>query len=171
MRRWTITTAVIFGLLAAAPTAAHAQQNGGSFGIGVGVSTFSLADFEGLIMPAVYVPIATGGQFMIEPALGLLRVSDGDFSETFLRLGTGILYQMDAIEEGRLYVGPRIGIIRASNDFGSETNLTLAGVVGGEYFLGSHFSLGGEAGFRWIDLSGGNLLSTTGEFRVRWYFP
>lgn len=172
MRRGIFTLMVAVGLLF--HSTAEAQEGRGSFGFGIGVSSFSLADLEALLMPSLYVPIQAGDQFVVEPFLGLVRMSEGDFSETLLRLGAGLLYLLDVSDDGRVYVGPRIGVIRSSvsNGFSaSDTNLTLGGVVGGEYFLSSAFSLGGEGGLRWIDLNTGSVISSFTEFRVRWYMP
>lgn len=148
---------------------AAAQENGGQVGLGVGVSTFSLADLETVAMPRVYVPLMAGERGMIEPSLGLLRVSGDDFTDTFLSLGSGFFLRMEPTDQGAMYAGPRVGLIRTSNA-DSDTHLSLAGVAGGEYFLRSHFSLGGEVGLRWFDLNDVSLLSTVSEFRVRWYF-
>ncbi|MEX1256877.1 MAG: hypothetical protein WEG36_04580 [Gemmatimonadota bacterium] len=62
------------------------------------------------------------------------------------------------------------------DDDDSNTNLWVAGVVGGEFFLKPRFSPGGEVGHEWLDVgddsdSDESVLATTAESRVRWNFP
>jgi hypothetical protein len=168
---------------------ASAQAPGGSIGLGVGVQSTVLID-EALISlaPVFYVPIMLTDAVMLEPGIGLLRFSqDNDATEstqTFLSLGTGILFIVSHGDDGRIYVGPRVGIRRFSSETESgtvevetdNTNLSLAGVVGGEYFLKRGFSLGGEIGVAWNEIGDddadedASLVNTIAEFRVRWYF-
>jgi hypothetical protein len=101
-----------------------------------------------------------------------------------LRLGTGILFTISPGADGHIYAGPRIGILRHSTEVesggvevdDSDTDIFLAGVLGGEFFLQRRFSLGGEAGLEWLkfdedDDEEASLLRTLAEFRVRFYFP
>jgi hypothetical protein len=158
---------------------ALSQERDTRVGLGIGVTTVSLAEVEALMMPRVHLPVVVDERWMFEPALGFLRVSDDDSSETLLGVDVGGFLLLGSAAEGRVYVGPRLGLLRVSgsvdvpgvSDPDSQTNLTLAGLIGGEYFLGSNFSLGGEAGVRWIELDDGNLVSTVSSFRIRWYFP
>jgi hypothetical protein len=169
---------------------ATAQAPGGSIGLGVGVQS-TVFSGESPFFPAAvfYVPIMLTDRVMLEPGIGLLRFheDDADTEETttLLSLGTGLLLSVARGDDGHVYIGPRIGIIRFSSETevgtieteDSNTNLALAGVVGGEFFLRRSFSLGGEIGFAWNELDDddtdedASLISTIAEFRVRWYFP
>jgi hypothetical protein len=156
-------------------------------GIGVGIRSSLVSEVQSLLTPTVYVPIFVSDRLMVEPEVGLIRVSEDDGgtdeTATFLTLGAGLLFEIGDVGDGRIYAGPRLGIVRASfseeidgGEFSdSNSNLFLAGVVGGEFFLQESFSLGGEAGLRYLDTGGfddsdGSLFTTTAEFRVRWYF-
>jgi hypothetical protein len=171
-------------LALATTTPAEAQE----IGIGVGIRSSFISDVQSLLAPTVYVPIVVTDRLMVEPEVGLVRASeedDGlDETVTFLTIGGGLLFEIGDMGEHRIYAGPRLGIVRASfseeldggGEFSdSNTNLFLAGVLGGEFFLEPNFSLGGEAGVRYQgtgdDDSDGSLITTTAEFRVRWYFP
>jgi hypothetical protein len=157
-------------------------------GLGLGLSSALFGEFQGQFAQSVYVPISLTDRVLLEPEVGLVRFSeeDGEFDETgtLLVLGAGVLFEIADSGDDRIYAGPRAGIVRFSTSSegpggetdDSTTNLSLAGVFGGEYFLKDRFSLGGEVGLEWLDLSDdsdaeGSLISTTAEFRVRWYFP
>lgn len=151
------------------------------------------------LTPQIYVPIDVSSRIIVEPGVGLFRVKETDegdfgseeFTATALRLGLGALFVVAQPEQGRIYVGPRVGIARisATSDFADtesemkRTDLTFSAVLGGEFFLFPAFSLGGEAGLNYQsrgeterdpdpgfeDDSEGTLLSLGTEFRVRWY--
>jgi hypothetical protein len=122
---------------------------------------------------------------VLEPEFGFVRFKDteGEFDETFslLTLGAGLLFEIGDLGPDRIYAGPRLGVAHISeSDEGpgapsddSTTSLWLAGVLGGEFFLKPQFSLGGEVGVEWLERGDPDrsVLATTGEFRVRWYFP
>ena len=174
MKSRTVMTCVILTMLFAA-TSVQAQ-NRGQFGLGVGLSSSFIGELSSQFTPTVYVPIMAGDQVMIEPGLGLIRVSDDNSTETLLALQVGILFMIHSGQDDRIYLGPRIGLLRQSVSIDdpdvedSEANFSLAGVAGGEFFLRELFSLGGEVGLRYFDVDNGSLLSTTAEFRIRWYF-
>lgn len=186
MRRSLVTTLAV--LVFAAGSSAAGQQVQDQVGLGLGLVNTSLANLDTALMPVIYAPLVISAHFMIEPGFGMVRLSESDdnFDETLtaLTLGVGFLYLMPLGDSDRLYVGPRVGFVRLSESFSgpgvdeddSSNNLWLSGVVGGEFFLRPRFSLGGEVGVRWLDASAGgdeldsSILSTTTEFRVRWYF-
>jgi len=184
MRLRVHTVAAPLGLFLALATAAPAEAQ---IGIGVGIRSSFISEVQGLLTPTVYVPIVLTDRLMVEPEVGLIRASEDDDGSdetvTLLMIGAGLLFEIGDLGEDRIYAGPRLGLVRASfsEDFeggefsDSNTNLFLAGVLGGEFFLQPNFSLGGEAGLRYLDTgadgSDGSLLTTTAEFRVRWYFP
>lgn len=157
-------------LIASAPGSA---QERGRFGLGVGINS-SLIEVTTLLTPTVYVPIEAGEQLLFEPGVGLVRVVQGDETDTYLAVQAGILFIVSGGEDDRVYLGPRIGLIRTSESVAgstdSESNLTVSGVFGGEFFLRELFSLGGEVGLRYVDVDNGSLLTSSAEFRVRWYF-
>ena len=164
-------------------TPADAQER---IGIGIGVRSSLISDVQNLLTPTVYVPIVVSDRFTVEPEVGIVRVSEeeGDVDETvtFLTVGAGLLFGIGDLGDDQIYIGPRVGLLRTSfseevdgGEFSdSNTNMFLAGVLGGEFFLQPSFSLGGEAGLRYLDTgsdgSDGSLFATTAEFRVRWYF-
>ena len=199
MRRLAMLLLVPVCLLAA--NAAAAQQE--RIGLGLGLQQFSvLADddlgFLTALTPQLYVPIMVTDAIMLEPGIGFFRINqsgddpfDGEFSfsATFLRLGAGLLFIVSPSERGRVYAGPRVGILRMSRevefagtqDDDSRTDLLLSGVVGGEFFLVPSFSLGGEAALHYLRAgdeesddpnppdSDASMISIGTEFRVRWY--
>lgn len=200
MKKW-ILSIVICSSVAAAP--AVAQEADGSFGIGIGIQPFSLID-DGSVLavtaPSIYVPVMVTENVMLEPSLGLMRVSseETDGTNTFStsrsiwRLGLGVLLTMPFGDEGRGYFGPRVGLYRLSESQESGSfdqsekrlNLSLAGVTGAEFFLADRFSLGGEAGLEYVHMGqpdqepepsvdieeDAGSLRTTAELRLRWYF-
>jgi hypothetical protein len=174
MRSRTVMTFAIVTMLFAA-TSVQAQ-NRGQFGLGVGLSSSFIGELTNSFTPTIYLPIMASDQVMIEPGFGMVRVSDDNSTETTLALQAGILFMLYSGQDDRIYVGPRIGLLRQSvsvddPDFeDSEANFSFSGVAGGEFFLRELFSLGGEIGLRYFDADNGSLLSTTAEFRIRWYF-
>lgn len=183
------------------PTGATAQ---GRVGLGLGLQNSSILfdDDIGLVnslTPQVYVPIAISNSIIVEPGVGFFRLKESEESDfgdeeltaTALRLGLGVLFVVARPERGRIYAGPRAGIMRISSTFVFDddenemkrTDLVFAGVLGGEFFLMPAFSLGGEAGLTYLsmgqeeiepdpgfeDNSDGSSLSLGTEFRVRWY--
>ena len=200
MKKWILT--VVMGSAIFVSSAA-AQEPGRTFGLGMGLEPLSLID-EGSVVaaaaPSLYMPFMVTETVMLEPSLGLTRVSDEqtDGATTYSssmsvwRLGLGVLLTRPFGPEGRGYFGPRIGLVRMSQSEESGTfdysedrlNLTLAGVTGAEFFLAEQFSLGGEVGLEYVHFgqpdvepepsvdieSDGSALRTVSELRLRWYF-
>lgn len=176
-------------------TTANAQSTSDGAKIGIGVSISPLASLfstdTGLLsVPggtfAFYVPINIGETIKVEPELGFFRykVSQGDneSSETQWRLGTGLFYVFAERESLRPYLGPRVGIVSTSDKVNGEgdtqTDFFVGLALGAEYYFSSHFTLGGEFQFNYVnfgspegidDLSR-NLFSSNGLIFVRWYF-
>ena len=177
-RRFTVSAAVIGLALAASLALARpaSAQEGRSWGFGVGIGTTAGAPAAGVsgTSPVFYVPIALGDDddVFLEPSFGLLRLSSDGGSATVLRLGTGLLFMNEIGSAGRAYVGPRAGIVHTSTDSGvgdsDDTDVYIAGVTGGEFFLVQSFTLGGEVGIGYA-FSDPSVLSTLAAFRVRWY--
>lgn len=199
MRRLTPLSFVL--ALLALPSDAAAQESP-HLGIGLGLEQVGILvdDDVGLLSiltPQVYVPIVVSDGLMLEPGIGVFRTKNSESSEsadfeatfTFIRVGVGLLFTIQQAERGRVYVGPRIGLMRmsSSSEFNGEAeddsrvDLTAAAVLGGEFFLLPAFSIGGEVGLEYLRMgdeeddgeadieSDTSLLSLGSEFRVRWY--
>lgn len=195
--------AVLLALAALLPASVQAQGSG-SIGLGLGLQNSNILldeEFEvlGSLTPNVYVPIVIGNGIIVEPGIGLLRIKrteesefgDSEFTLTAMRLGVGVLFVLASPERGRIYAGPRVGVMRLKSvsEFegdDSETSrmdLLFSAVLGGEFFLMPAFSLGGEAGLTYLSMGDTEfdpeppvdenedvtLLSLGTEFRVRWY--
>ena len=113
----------------------------------------------------IYVPISVSSSLTIEPEFGIFSFSsesgsDGSTSNrsaSIIRLGAGFLASVTNSPSVRVYAGPRVGVYLVSSkytnssQFGlsssetSETDLTIGGSVGGEYFASDQMSVGGEA--------------------------
>ncbi len=163
------------------------------------IPPLQLADFR--------IPIFIGSRFKLEPEFGILHISNqeetsteaSDFSpyfptgtvkETFtqLRLAISAYYRHPVSERLEIYVGPRVGIIRNSESMSTNggedsetlTHLSLGAVLGGEYFFSTHFSLGGEVQFNYLNRDEpensflsrqeSSLLNTHGSVLLRFYF-
>lgn len=124
--------------------------------------------------------ITPTAQFRIEPEVGIYTTSmtateevdpggappmtaTSEYTSTVTRVGTGIFYRIEPTESFAIYVGPRVGLVFSSTsesmDFGgstpstresSETDIVAGLASGGEYMLGSHFSLGAEVQFNYV---------------------
>ncbi len=175
---------------------------------GVGISLFEeflsfagstyVTDLTGGVN--VYFPARIGETFRIEPEIGVMFMSydyehEGETyhgSERVVRIGIGL---GPVIRRGNLdiYYGLRFGLAFASvkdyartiyspegtEDELSKTDWYFAPAFGGEYFVSSHFSIGGEVRVEyisygeWDDTSSMTDLYTIQNrnlFFVRWYF-
>jgi hypothetical protein len=164
MRSIVVTLAVC--VLATSLTAA--QDDSTKVGVGLAfLAENPIGQLTG--RSTLYVPIATGPSFRVEPMLGWAHTSDHlttsdptspengvSQSSSALLLGVG-LFGMKRLGSGTLlYYGPRIGIawgrVQDTDQSGnslktSQTDWFAEGALGGEHRI-SHFSVGGE-----IDLS------------------
>lgn len=165
---------------------------------------------EGNTFPpsVIHVPIIRGG-LKLEPELGYLRASSSvkveDMGEvstntSSLRIGCGVfLYK--PVNKVSFYYGGRIGIVKMSSSeeedyesplYGedtesktSQTNFYIGPAVGAEYWIGEHFSVGGEAQLLYTEygepkIEDGeeedevdifqSLMMTKYMFVLRWYF-
>lgn len=143
-RHYLIPALVVLLALFVAPAQAQSMEGGPSYGVG--------ASFNGGF--AFTVPIRTAA-FRLEPQLGYTRSStsrDGgdDSSNSTLILGAGAFTTLDSYESTDIYAGGRLGIQRNGQTDGgdseSTTDFFLGPALGGEHFLGDHFSLGAEVG-------------------------
>lgn len=134
-------------------------------------TSFSLITYG---MTSIYVPIDAGKNFRVEPEVGILT-SSTDYtypatsyspayttssSSSGIRIGCGLLYIAPVDSTFNIYLGPRIGLLLSSDKYKSstssmeqtesETDFVLAGALGGEYLLSSHFGLGAEIQLTYI---------------------
>lgn len=130
----------------------------------------------------LYVPINVTPNLRIEPDVGFFRfasnsetrtdedvfVARAEDTVTAVRLGVGVFYMFQPAEKTNLYAGGRLGVMRISQyeyseidagptDVVTETtttrnNLALGLGGGGEYYLSSNFSVGGEARVDFINI-------------------
>ncbi len=131
-------------------TTASAQQRPM---LGVGVSFNPFAQVVAL-SPAVevYVPIRLAPAFRLEPSLGIFTYDEdgGDKGRDFT-LGIGAFFVKAIAPAADMYAGARLKLNFARFEDGntglsnSDTDLVLAGALGGEYYLAPQFSLGLEA--------------------------
>lgn len=150
----------------------EAQGTRARVGIGVSLNPAAIiAPEEGVFLPIglgnIYVPINVGRSLRIEPEVGLFRnkfESNGTgFTESetvsILRAGVGVFYVFRVDGAFRGYIGPRVGMIRTSEESkftGSPASSTkrtdrfYGFAVAGEHFFSSHFSLGAEAQLNYI---------------------
>jgi hypothetical protein len=123
--------------------------------LGIGVS---------LPAAAIAVPVNLNDMLRVEPSLGIVqagtnstatdKIPEASTSATTLGLGLGAFYQMRKGDHFVGYVGPRLGVLMASSTdkkgttttSTSQTTIAVGAVLGGEHFLGDHFSLGAEVG-------------------------
>ena len=134
------------------------------FGIGV-LFTNLWQDwlYDGHI-PTIFVPININNKIKIEPELSFYKTKDDDDYDkrvqTIMRMGVGI-FGIINYEKAHMYYGMRAGYLVSTiklkykdpgyYDEDKETTskrILFGPAVGGEYFFISHFSVGGEVGFR-----------------------
>lgn len=193
---WLPTLLLVF---LAAPAQA---QSPWKLGIGISLNQV-LADLDeesafAIPINNLHFPVAFGEHLLLEPEVGMTRGKQTvevlgirqEFRATIWRLGIGIFYRFPATEDLRVYLGPRFKWMRttASEDDGTEktefaeTDISIGAAAGGEYFFSSHFSLGGEAQFNYIDLGEPDveigdvvdlrrkIFTTDTLVMIRWYF-
>ena len=141
---------------------AQGQSADGNTKVGLGVFFEGVdSNFGGLDgNVTVTVPIHLSS-VRLEPQIGYSRTSrsvtgDDDESEAVLELGGGVFTTVRTYESASVYAGGRIGLLRRSQSSGNatltETGIFVGPALGGEYYLGDHFSLGAEAGLFYRDL-------------------
>jgi Outer membrane protein beta-barrel domain len=158
-----------------------------------------------VITPTILVPINVTSRFRVEPQVGFYwnsavnTTSVGTQTQTetrtssVLHVGSGV-FGLTSTERFTVYYGGRVAYLRVtqSDVTGSSPNAYtyptapgyfVAPVVGGEYFLSDHLSLGGEVQVRYtsstFDANANNRVqsnitsktaSTHGAFVLRFYF-
>ena len=166
------TILAILGVVVMATTRAAAQDDSAKVGVGLAfLADNPIGQLTGT--STVYIPIATGRSFRLEPTLGWhhssLQLESSDptnpangvsASTSALLLGTG-LFRITRVGSGTLlYYGPRIGIawgrVTETDQSGnslkqSETDWFAAATLGGEHRI-SHLSVGGEVDLAYLHL-------------------
>ena len=116
----------------------------------------------------------------IEPEIGYMSVKDDNYKESFLAYGGGVFF-MKQKGKTNIYGGPKVEFATSKSTYGSTTNkngrLTIAPTLGAEYFLGQHFSVGGQFALKFIsykDLDGDEnpdekLTTTAASLQFRFY--
>jgi hypothetical protein len=165
--------------LALSATAAQAQETQQAqarrpFGVGIAIVPLEPWTVE------VYAPIALAPTVRVEPSLGISTrdESAGGVDERDVTIGVGLFYVAPVATSFDLYMGGRLKLNFAKVDDGandeSGTDVSLAGAIGGEHYLATHFSLGAEAQLGFYsesDVSGdASGLYTTGLAFLRFYF-
>ncbi len=132
-------------------------------------SRFGLtASFQGN-QTNLQIPIWLNDNLTIAPVFGINHQQD---SFTSINLGIAPRFYQDLGSDFATYLGARGILQRTSPEVGPEdTDFLLGATGGGEYFLGSHFSLGVEAQLNFlINDNGNNRLSTGAALMGTYYF-
>ena len=142
-------------LLAVSFTAAAQERP--TLGLGIGIAPFAVPTVNAATVSRtveLYVPISLAPNLRLEPSLGIASTDqpgNGQDTRDFT-LGLGVFYvgrlapAVDMHLGGRLKLNfAKVSVPGASDD---GTDFSLAGALGGEYFLVPRFSLGleGELG-------------------------
>ena len=188
---------VIVSLVLSASTLALAQEKGLGregvrFGFGAalgkevvpmdpeGVYLFNTVDF-----PSFYFPIHFLPHFMIEPFFGYWRYSENGNHLMLMNFGTGIFYTRWC-GAFNLYFGGRVGLMKVSIEdediTSSRMDWIFGPAIGGECFVCTNLSLGGELQFNYRSLGNWKqdgdeidsdhsqkLMYTKTLFFIRWY--
>jgi hypothetical protein len=195
--------ALVAALTFAAPAAAQQQQQQqqqGRVGIGLGMPVNQLGQLIGIfggpsasVEPQIFVPINISPNLRIEPQFGYFKLSDDDdqTDTSSFTLGAGVFFVKPVAQQTQLYLGGRLALNwfrdedQTSPAKFEQTNVTIAGVFGGEYLPSPWFSVGAEAQLAYTSLGdpdvtdtvgvtttgqGGSIFSTAGLLFLRVYF-
>jgi len=209
MLRTFAHTLLAAALLLGAPAAqaqSAATRSQTRVGFGVGVEPLQLGTLTTSIAPpavGLYLPIQLTGNLRIEPSVAIATFSQGTAAAqasgpltwSNLVLGVGGHFYFVPPSPLGLYVGGRLALaFESQKDVGggpnppvtrtSATSFTVAGVLGGEYFVHHSFSVGAEAqlgltflGDRDVEVNGVTTslsrdaaLATNGVVYLRYFF-
>jgi hypothetical protein len=175
MKKMLRLAAALAVLVAASSAAAQERPK-----LGVGISIVPLEGAGAVPTVEVYVPLMIAPNFRLEPSLGIFTndPSGGGTETSDITLGVGAFFVNQIAPQADMYVGGRLKLNFASFDNGvvddSDTDVLLAGALGGEYYLVPKFSLGLEAQlglYSQGDVSGdASGFFTTGLAFLRLYF-
>lgn len=161
---------------------ASAQQQRPRVGVGVGLGTFdfnvsALANgFPAAVPDSIYVPIALGPTFRIEPQIGVATLNQDtgynpSVETSVVSIGLGAFWLIPASDQLDVYVGGRVVRTSYSSKLkfdpprGTETtdgaDMRIIPAVGGEFSLHPRFSLGAEVQLQLVSF-GDRTVSTGG---------
>lgn len=145
---------VLLAAPVSAPPAAPAPVPQGrrpTVGFGIGIVPFD-SRYSGLPYE-IYLPINVSSEFRLEPSAGALTniPRTGGVERSFVTLGLGAFWVDRVAPSTDVYLGGRVKMCIVTTDDGvtndSENDFTLAAAIGGEFYVGSNFSVGAEAQF------------------------
>lgn len=196
-RPFARVTALLAALAVALPAAAAeekavAQAEKAKLSVGLSFTPFDLTTAQVASPVPATTDVLVGfdlGAFRLEPSLGIGRYSiDGGPKGSDLNLGCGLLVPLKTGRTLSVYTGPRLflGFVSAEQQTAGGTfsdsgvDLTLAGVLGAEWFADPHFSIGAEARLSYVLLSdltdagvvlrdGASVFATSGHLVFRVY--
>lgn len=151
-------------------------------GFGFNINPLNLFDYYSLdYSPSKLLITFTPIKFLrIEPEIGYMSVKDDNSKESFLAYGGGLFF-MGQKGKTNFYGGPKVEFATIKSTYDSTTNkngrLSIAPTLGAEYFLGKHFSIGGQFALKFIsfkDLDGGQnydekITTTAASLQLRFY--
>jgi len=165
-------------------------------------------------MGNILVPVRVSRRIRVQPSVGFLRQKQErttglarlEERVTVWSVGVALHYLFPIHESAQVYLGPSLGLNRFSqmesfDNVGLTQRLTakrtdtvLGGVAGGEYYLASRFSIGGEVQLYYlmagdtemtleqtppppspplpvpVSADDGSLIHTNAQLVVRWFF-
>jgi hypothetical protein len=162
MRKLLLTAGLLCVLLMG-----QAQQDSiRKFGIGVELDNFILFDLlsNGSLIPSnnIIFTYNFNSKYRIEPVFGFIKYNDDHYQINGYHLGLGN-YLLLRKEKTVFQLGLKAGLDdlfienRYSNSWLSgnlqerETRLSIGPFIGGEYFLGKHFSIAAEVGLLYFN--------------------
>lgn len=146
---------------------------GSLFALGYYEDYASYANYLG--DPRVRIPIQLSNGLRIEPEVGFTAFTDDDSTSSTIGLGAAVAPTWKVGPNVSAYGGGRAGVVRSSSAYEGEgetsTDISIAGIIGGEYWIGNHFTIGAEGwlGLTKLDGEDGMLSGTGGDMLLRLY--
>jgi hypothetical protein len=149
------------------------------FGVGISLEplhVFTLGStlYSTALLPvSIYFSVNTPS-ISLQPEFGIYSYSyesgGSNNSASIVKVGLGGLFPITQGPSSRAYLGPRVGVLFISQSSSSsgtttytsdrkETDVIIGLAAGGEYFVSSQFSVGGEAQINYYSF--GNPTTTT----------
>ncbi|MBN2896915.1 MAG: hypothetical protein JXK05_13605 [Campylobacterales bacterium] len=134
-------------------------------GLGVGIANNQAT---------IRIPVGLEGNLRLEPEVRLSYLSNDDYSQSALALGSGLYLQQNANSKVSVYYGGKALVEYSSVDYDhgdeiDDTRLVLGGVFGFEYHFDPKVSIGAEAG-GYAGFGDSFTLETRGEALLRYFF-
>jgi hypothetical protein len=137
------------------------------FGLGLHIEQFKLSDLSTSVSLApvnkLIFTVTSNNRFRYEPEIGfsLVRDKDNDLSSKVIHIGLGV-YGMTQKGRTNIYGGVKFEYANISTEYFDWDSLvdetmkvdrfSIGPTIGAEYFLGDHFSIGGEISLIYRDL-------------------